>query len=399
VGGAINSLNAKLTIENSRFINNDTESAFFDTGKPLAFLRGYGGAIYTDRASSTVEENQGIGGTIRITGSLFDGNRAKAGGGATHLFTAPADQVIIEDTTYSNNKVSALPGGDGGNGGALYQLSDSQNGGLILRNTTFTNNTAMSQGGGAWIFNRPATITNSTFVGNRAESSVPPDGTTGNGGAIALYSPADIVNTTIANNYAGWSGGAVLAAPDKAVTVKNTIFADNTAANPWQIQQETSRELTDLGGNIQSRPKLTNLFNDNNATASVTIADPKLGTLQEINGKLVLPLLPGSAAIDFGTGAGAPNTDQRGVTRPIDGDGNGSAIVDSGSYEFSGNVAIPAPEIEVKDGTTDIVDGTTTAINFGSTTIGTPLVKNFTINNTGNSALSLTAPTLPTGFT
>jgi predicted outer membrane repeat protein len=395
VGGAINSLNGKLTVENSRFINNDTESAFFDNNDPIdPFLRGYGGAIYTDRASSTGEESRGIGGTIRITGSVFDKNRSKAGGGATYLFTAPADQVIIEDTTYTNNKAFALPGGEGGNGGALYQLSDSQNGGLTIRNTTFANNTAMSQGGGAWIFNRPATITNSTFFGNRAESSVPPDTTTGNGGAIAFYSPADIVNTTIANNYAGWVAGAVLASTNQAVTVKNTIFADNTAANPFQIKQETSRELTDLGGNIQSRPA-----GDNNATASITIADPKLGTLQEINGKLVLPLLPGSPAIDFGTGAGAPNTDQRGVTRPIDGDGNGSAIVDSGSYEFNGNVATLAPEIEVKNGTTSILDGTTTAIDFGSTTVGSAVTKTFTINNTGTSSLSLSTPTLPTGFT
>ncbi|WP_348247030.1 hypothetical protein [Leptolyngbya sp. GB1-A1] len=90
-GGAINSLNGKLTIENSRFVNNSTLAAQYDAGKENPTLRGYGGAIYTDRASSTNEPS----GRIRISGTLFEGNKGKAEGGAAYLYTGTQDSIEI----------------------------------------------------------------------------------------------------------------------------------------------------------------------------------------------------------------------------------------------------------------------------------------------------------------
>jgi len=56
------------------------------------------------------------------------------------------------------------------------------------------------------------------------------------------------------------------------------------------------------------------------------------------------------------------------------------------------------PEVQVLDGTTDIVDGTTSAIDFGSVIAGGTLNKTFTVKNLGTGVLNLSNLTLPTGF-
>lgn len=390
-GAAINSLNGKLTITNSRFQNNDTLAATFDAANN-SDLRGYGGAVYTDRASSTTE----TAGTIRISGSVFENNRGRAEGGAAYLFTAAGqDNVIIENSRFVSNSVSPLPGGNAGNGGALTIISNGFNQGVTIANTTFANNTATSQGGGVWLFDAPATITNSTFSGNQTGGG-PGDIFTQVGGGLAVYNaPINITNTTFADNNADWVGGAIVASSTAVVTLTNTLFANNTADNPFQIQQHVAADnRVDGGGNLQFPAKLTNFGNDYDVLPGITIADPQLGALQFVNGALVRPLSAGSAAIDAGV-ATAITTDQTGAVRPQDGDFNGSSLPDIGAVESPG---VPQPEITVLDGAVSLLDGSTTALNFGTVLIGAVLTRTFTVSNPGSAPLSLTGLSLPTGF-
>ncbi len=334
-GGAINSLNGKVTIDNSRFIGNDTTAAVFASNDPNgnSSLRGFGAALYTDRASSTNESS----GTIKITKSVFKDNKGRGEGGAAYLYTAPADSVSVADSLFQNNEVLPLPGGNGGNGGGLVQMNNGNNKGFTITNTTFAGNKAAGQGAGIWVMDAPTTITNSTFSGNQITTTAA-DGYWNVGGAMALYADTTIVNNTIADNYAGWVGGGISAAAGKAVSVRNTVFSNNTSGNPYNIQHHSSSELIDKGNNFQWEGKKTNNFNDYNATASITIAKVLLGPLENINGFFIRPLLVGSAGYNLGTGAIVPRT-TLGVTLPEDGENDGSPI-------GGGEPETPAPEPE-----------------------------------------------------
>jgi predicted outer membrane repeat protein len=317
-GAAINSLNGKLTVDNCKFTNNDTSAAQYGTGDRPS-LRGYGGAIYTDRGNDT----------IVIKKSTFQNNSAKASGGAVYLFADPEDVVSIESSVFTSNKATGLAGGEGGKGGAITQLRDRTDprGKLTIAHSTIANNQGYDQGGGLWVNHARTTITNSTFSGNKLFGT----DSSNVGGGMTLYSDTDIVNTTIANNNAGWVGGGISADDVAKVTVKNTIFYKNTADNGTQnygIQQHTNRELTDNGSNIQFPPKKTNNFNDYNATAKVKLVDPKLDILKDNGGSIPThALLKGSPAINSGIKTGAPTTDERGFKRT---DGK----VDMGAFEF-----------------------------------------------------------------
>jgi Ca2+-binding RTX toxin-like protein len=340
-GGAINTPSTALTVENSTFINNDT-TAGASIASSSSSPRGFGGAIYTDGVSASFG---GDNGSIIIRDSLFDGNKGVGSGGAAFLFTYPGDNVVIEDTRVLNNSVvfnnleQAYGGGIrvGTGESSINRTTPVQ---YDIINTTFAGNTAESQGGGLWIDRKldltRVDIVNSTFSENKAEN---PDGTVGLGGAIATFAPTTITNTTIANNSAAQLSGAIYTTETTGLTpdiaVSNTIFHSNTAGNENGTDQQTNIQLIDGGGNLQF-PVVEN-NGEVLATANTTIADPRLGELQEINGALVRPLVAGSPAIDAGTNTGAPTTDQRGQQRPIDGDGNGSQITDVGAYEFVDN--------------------------------------------------------------
>ncbi|HAX78902.1 MAG TPA: hypothetical protein DCY88_24505, partial [Cyanobacteria bacterium UBA11372] len=184
-GGAINSLLGPLTVDNSVFINNEAV-----TTSTITPFFGFGGAILTDGAS---HDNDPDSGTILIRNSWFEGNRGLDGGGA-YLYAYPPDEVFIEGSTFINNSALDIPTGGLGKGGGLRH----DNSKLTIKNSTFANNYAQSQGGGLFLVNndptQTTTIINSTISGNRAQAA---NGTSGRGGGMANYSTSSIINTTV----------------------------------------------------------------------------------------------------------------------------------------------------------------------------------------------------------
>ena len=102
------------------------------------------------------------------------------------------------------------------------------------------------------------------------------------------------------------------------VTVANTI-----------VQGDCATPLASLGGNVESATSTCGFSHvddqSNVASSDLALADPAA------NGGPTLTLAPraDSVAIDAGVNSECAAVDQRGVSRPEDGDGNGNARCDS----------------------------------------------------------------------
>ncbi|MCA9927106.1 MAG: hypothetical protein KC419_01460, partial [Anaerolineales bacterium] len=284
---------------------------------------GGGGAIYVDGTKS-------MNGSIQISLSDFSGNHTDQLGGAIFSFPEGIGSIGIDQSTFDGNYAVGQ-----GQGGALYHQSATTNGPLTIDDSTFMNNYAhgeggnASQGGALWLLDAPVTVTNSTFYANDAttQESLPADDWhRGFGGAIRSSDGMVIVNSTIANNTAGFVGGGIAG---DSVTLRNTIVAHNSGGNPWDIQQNCTNVLTDGGSNIQYPQKTTGNWNDYECLGGQTAVNPQLGSLGDYGGPTwTVPLNAGSPAID--AGSNCPATDQRGFAR------NGTC--DIGAYEFGGGM-------------------------------------------------------------
>ena len=186
----------------------------------------------------------------------------------------------------------------------------SSNGVLIVEDSTITGNEALSLGGA---MDGPGTIadwtiTNSTISGNSA--------LTANG--IRTAGTVDLLNTTISE-----ASNAIRDNPSSTVTLTNTVIDGGCTS--------FSSSWTSLGGNLESPADSCRLTHPTDQPA---VGGLGLVALADNGGPTPThALVPGSPAIDAGQAAPCPATDQRGVTRPLDGDGDSSADCDAGAFE------------------------------------------------------------------
>lgn len=254
------------------------------------------GAVFRSYQNTFVMQLE-QGASVSVTGCTFDRNTANSFGAPIYNEGA---NVTVRDSTFSNNTVN------GGRGGAINQVV----GTLTVSSSTFSSNMALgsgAHGGAIAVSGGTATITNCTFANNRASSL---------GAAIlATNSVTKISYSTFANNT---SPGLTLAGNP---SVSSSIVVDPTS---------NGASCNLAGSSNLQWPAVTSLCGP-----GFRFADPKLGPLAN-NGGLTstMSLGTGSAAIDSSSIACPPSgTDQRGVSRPRDGDGNGSLTCDIGAFE------------------------------------------------------------------
>ena len=323
-GGAIGGLGSSFRIVNT------TLQANFTTGTgPAGELEGHGGAMSLDALS----QNE-VTAYLDMCGTSWVDNVGRYGGGAFYLVThgLTGSTVSIDRSVFSGNRTTDT---ESGQGGAIFLMDDDKNAGggpnnaAVITASLFTDNEALSRGGGLWYWTVDGrlTVTNTTFHSNRTTQ----DFETGMGGAVAIsQGPADFVHCTFSQNYAKFHGGGIQMGGDAVVSLQACIFHQNTSNRDggW-ANFHTNRPADDnRGGNFQYLDEALAIDSNSDLPAvdGITYADPMLEPLADNGGPtMTMALDAGSPAVDGAPSDGSPASDQRGEAR------DGSP--DSGAYE------------------------------------------------------------------
>jgi hypothetical protein len=300
-GGIFN--NGSLILQNSELSNNTAT--------------GGGGGLYNYWSASVVT----------VTNSIISGNSADQGGGIYSL-----KRLNLSDSSLQGNSADVI-------GGGLIVGADT----AVLNNVTVYQNTAVNYGAGILNNGGILTMTNSTVSGNSAGDYV--------GVANIGSVQATILNSTVADNNVSSAGtalvGGVANLSNGTLNIKNSIVAQNDGR-----QCLANDNWSSDGNNLSS-----DAFCSFTATGDLQSTDPLLAPLGDYGGStLTHALNPGSPAIDAGNNVGCPSTDQRGVTRPVDGDNDATAVCDIGAFEARNQLTIADLSITEGDsGTTDAI--------------------------------------------
>lgn len=290
-------------------------------------------------------------GTIQITSTRFENNTATIAGGGMYSYQST---LHTQGLTFQNNSAESHGGGM-----ANYHLPEA-----TFTDLNASGNTAVRYGGAIFNDTSNPQISQASIRGNYADrgggiynDNANPSihltliaSNTGRIGAgIYNYSSSiSVVSSTISANAAKLRGGGVANYDGSSATFQNVTIAFNTAGTGGTgggfYNEDSSPVLTNtiIWGNSQGNLSGTSAFvtysviqGGYSGTGNLS-ADPLLGSLQDNGGfSHTHAIASGSPAIDAGSPALCPTTDQRGMPRPVDGNLDGTATCDIGGYEYT----------------------------------------------------------------
>ena len=269
-----------------------------------------------------------------------------------------------------------------------------------VRTTTDGGNSWSTQSSGTSTnFNRISctSTTDCIAVGNSGEIRATTDG--GNSWAAQTSGTSNTLRgiscVSTARCIAVGDSGDIRAtlAPEIQVQGNNTTIVDGDGS-------PTTTDDTDFGNSPVGSPMVHTFTIQNTGNDNLTLSTPTIG---------------GTHASDFvvttapATSVSANDSTTFQVTFTSSGVGTRSATIsitnndsDENPYNFSlqgTGLVTNAPEIEVQGNGTTIGDGdnspsTTDHTDFGTTDVGTPVIRTFTIRNSGDAALTVNTPAL-----
>jgi hypothetical protein len=277
-------------------LNHLTVSNGNASGTPYCNGKHGGGGICITQAdltlnSSTLSGNYAVGygggiisrsGNVTLTNSTLSNNTSSMFAGGVYVFN---NNLTLTNSTLSGNSASSLPYSYGG---GIF----SQSANITLTNSTLNGNSA-GYAGGIWSWSGNVTLTNSTLSGNAGIQNA--SRAIGNAGGIwASSGNVALYNSTVSGNSAASNSGGIFIYSSNLIQAINSIVGGNSAP----------------GGDMNAA--LTA-----GSTNNIVGVDPQLGALADNGGptQTMLPLAA-SPAIDAGSDANCPATDQRGVKRP-----------------------------------------------------------------------------------
>ena len=279
----------------------------------------------------TVSANLAIGGGLSRIFHIDDGNdSSEIDVNINDLTLANGGNVNEGGAIWSSEDLflhgSYVVGNQAETGGGIYQAI----GELIVTFTTVSGNSASGRGGGIALVGTFAQMASNTITGNDAVES-------GGGmyvsGGIALVEHTTITNNTARDGTTLTDGGGLHIVGVSTVELDHTIVAGNTGhGTAPEIAGEVSASYSLVGSSAGAI--ITNVVGNFIGTP-ISPIDPLLAPLEYYGGPTPTHApLAFSLAIDGGNPAILPPlSDQREFPREVDGDSNGSAIIDIGSFE------------------------------------------------------------------